>query len=509
MDSDIQERKFWEENVDQIRQAFSKAANCNPKSEDDDEIGEIAVLIFQSFLYWTHAVFCQEAFKFCNNDINTSLMASCLISIINSKLPDIGEEAIYYFIYKFLNGIKTGNRHDVVIASTLLADCYRQRVIDHILINQVIIALLNEKRTYISHTIDLLFRVAPCIYEEDNTSEKLIFQALNDFSEDKDAAKRLRQLTMWRQREYKGYHRIPKEFDKIEEEEQNCHTAISLPEELEDPIKDFIMYHQIPNIEQLKDEYDEFLKELLPDEEEEEEENEKPNAGLTSNQESVKDIQEALNESAQNKEIMEIKRATYLTIVSNATSDATAHSLIKLAEQKGEKFEPVIMEICIDYVGMNRTFDRNLGVLIQLICRAQPRYITYVCNDFQRHYNDCHKYGTKRVLNLGCLYAYLLSNDTIPWTVLSIIKLTAETTTSAQRVFLRYIFEELAKIMSHVSLVQKLAEPEVIEATSNIFLTDTLEHAEFVDTYFEVINLDFVCERVNRAILIMKNQIQS
>jgi pre-mRNA-splicing factor CWC22 len=171
-----------------------------------------------------------------------------------------------------------------------------------------------------------------------------------------------------------------------------------------------------------------------------------------------------------------------------------------MATELGEKYERVILNMCVDYTGMEKTYNRDMGMLVELLCRAQPRFVEMVESSFVKNYGECFKFTVHRITNLASLYAHLLSRDVIGWHVMCVIRLTETDTISAQRVFIRILVEELAQNLSLHGVARKFQEPEVAEHLVDLFPVDSLENAQFASAYFHEIQLQCVCEKLDREI---------
>jgi hypothetical protein len=53
----------------------------------------------------------------------------------------------------------------------------------------------------------------------------------------------------------------------------------------------------------------------------------------------------------------------------------------------------------------------------------------------------CHKLETNKLRNIGKLYAHLLGTAAVSWAVLSEVVITEERTTSASRIFIKFLFQ--------------------------------------------------------------------
>ncbi|KAH0787173.1 pre-mRNA-splicing factor CWC22 [Histomonas meleagridis] len=496
----------WNKYVGRIKTAFENA--------NAENLNDVIIDLFRSYLTWTWAVFSRECFNMSAGSRDNAQLCATILAIINSKIGEVGRNTLIYSLYRFNQGMKNHKTNEIQKATIFLGECYRQQLITSTLINELIITLLNEGRRYLLIVIKLLWNVAPLLYDDDTSSLSLIFQTVLKYSEDDEFASHIERLTKWRQNKWCfytkdgtriQYFRIPKKYD-ILEGDIITHDSLSFEDVPEEDItENYIQPHKLEVFDEIRAEYKAFLQEILPDEEEEESgENEQSNISLDSA--SLKSTEQAVEANKRMKEEKEYQRQVYLHIVSSATSAEAAHTIIKL-QQENPGFDNIIVNTCINYVGMEKTFNRNLGTMIHYLCSVSDNNVSIVEKGFYTSYTQCHTYSMHRITNLANLYAYLLSQDAISWKVLSIVRLTEDETNSAQRVFIRFLMEELAKNLSYAGLLKKLNNDNVAQWTSGIFLTDTLEHAEFVVMFFTQIKLEFLLEKVNKEVMRMTEEV--
>ena len=499
----------WNKYTGRIQDSFKMA--------NGDNIADTAILLFRSYLSWTWAVFARETYSMACGTFEDSKVAAAILAVINSKLAQVVEKTIDYVLFRMKYGIKEDIPNDVHNAAIFIGECYRQRIISAPLMTQVLIALFDEKRKYIQTIIKLLWSMAPVLYEDDKSALTIIIQSLYKYQTDKQFSKQIMNFASWKQNEWtttfgsvvKPYIRIPKRFDLIEEEDQITHDTIDLDEiALEDITADFVNPHLLEEADQMHDSYKKFLEEVLADDEDEEEEIHESKPGVPIDLSGMKSTAESIENSAIQNEELQLKRQVYLTMVSNATSNATAHNLIKLEEKTNNKYNRTIICTVIDYIGMERTYNRILSVIVQFLCRARKDNRKITEELFKANYDQTYAYNVHRITNISSLYAYLLANDEISWAILQSLRLTEEETNSAQRVFIRILVEELAKNMSYDGIMRKLREPDVAVYTQGLFPDDTLDHAEFASAYFTEIKLGLLCENLNKKIEKMRLEIE-
>ncbi|OHS97553.1 hypothetical protein TRFO_36202 [Tritrichomonas foetus] len=510
----------WKKYTDRIIKSFQEATS--------DTLQEAAVNLFKSYLPWTWAVFARECFATSCGAFENCQVAAAILAIINSKLPDVGAKTISYVLYRFRNGLLFSdprNTRNVENSALFLGECYRQRMISSNLMILVFTSLFEKKRQYIQNIIRLFWNTIPILYEDDQDAMTLLFAKLYEFANDKQFANQIMNLSNWRQQNWsssmKGilrhYTRIPRRFDVIEEEDQNTHYELGLDEnedydengQLVDITANFVRPHLLEEAENMRIEYKNFLNELLVEDEEEEDENDikETQPGVSIDLSGMKSTAESVQGAALQNEEMQVRRTVYLTIVSSARAQEAAHKLIKMQNKYNDKYNRPIVQTAIDYVGMEKTFNRNLALVLTLLCGTKQDNKRLTEEYFKTNYEQTYSYNITRITNIACLYSSLLASDSISWKVMQVIRLTEEDTNSPQRVFIRILFEELAKNMSHDGIIRKLRDPDVVGWTSGVFLTDTLDHAEFSSEYFSAIGLDFICEGLHHEIALMHEAI--
>lgn len=78
---------------------------------------------------------------------------------------------------------------------------------------------------------------------------------------------------------------------------------------------------------------------------------------------------------------------------------------------------------------------------------------------FEDSYHTIHRLDTNRLRNVAKFFAHLLYSDALPWTILSIIHLNEEDTTSSSRIFIKILFQELCEFLGLTSLRNRILDP--------------------------------------------------
>jgi len=489
----------WQKYKNRIESVFSEDQMAKSL---EDAVSEL----FHSYIPWTWAIVARKAYNFSGGLKEEPLYVATILSAVNYKMPQTVRKIILYALYRFDKAIKEEDNNEVKRSVLFLVACYRQKIIHVTLMSSIIVILFRQKRRYFQLIISIMWLIAPLINDDSKSDLTLLFQELHRYSES-EFSNQIFNLTKWRREgwvSYTGpdrhtYSRVPIRFHLIEDSELKTIDDIDIDEDTpnEDLTLPYLDPYDLEKFNQFHDEYKNDLKMLV---EEEEEEPDSTSTIPLPNSSIELENKDVIQKSLQEKEIYECKREVYLTIVSSGTCGEAAHKMIKMLEKKGEQYRSVIMEMCIDYISNEISFDRTNGVMIQMMVGADQYFLPIIEEYFIKEYSNSHKYDTRKIHSLASLYSFLFANNVISWRLFGAIRLTLEETSSSHRVFIRSLLEELAKEMSNQGLLRKMNEPDVLEYTKNLFLSDTLEHAEFVSEFFSAIKLDFLCERVRNEL---------
>ena len=83
----------------------------------------------------------------------------------------------------------------------------------------------------------------------------------------------------------------------------------------------------------------------------------------------------------------------------------------------------------------------------------------------------------------------MLSTGALSWSVLGCVRLTEEEGTSASRVFLKILFQELNEILGLAKLNERLRDPFLSEHLAGLFPYDNPRDVRFSINYFTSIGL--------------------
>lgn len=150
----------------------------------------------------------------------------------------------------------------------------------------------------------------------------------------------------------------------------------------------------------------------------------------------------------------------------------------------------MIIECC----SQERTFLKFYGLMAERFCKMNRMWVELFTSCFNEVYETIHRYETNRLRNIGKLFAHLFSTESLPWTAFQIIHLTEDQTTSASRIFVKILFQELNEYLGLKTLKERLLDPMMEESLSGMFPKDDPRDTRFAINYWTSIGLGAITE---------------
>jgi pre-mRNA-splicing factor CWC22 len=78
---------------------------------------------------------------------------------------------------------------------------------------------------------------------------------------------------------------------------------------------------------------------------------------------------------------------------------------------------------------------------------------------FNDIYTTIHRFEITKLRNVTRMFAHLFFTDAVSWEILHVIHLNEDETTSASRIFIKILFQELAEFMGLEKLYTRIRDP--------------------------------------------------
>ncbi|CAO3619738.1 unnamed protein product [Mucor hiemalis] len=207
-----------------------------------------------------------------------------------------------------------------------------------------------------------------------------------------------------------------------------------------------------------------------------------------------------------NADIIELRRKIYLTVMSSVNFEEACHKLMKIQIPEGHEIE--LCNMVIECASQERTYLKYYGLMAERFCKMNRVWVDNFTTCFEEVYNTIHRYETNRLRNIGKLFAHLFNTDSLPWTSFNIIRLTEEDTTSASRIFVKILFQEISEFLGMKTLKERILDPYMLESLSGMFPKDNPKNTRFAINYWTSIGLGSLTEDLREWLRTAPQQIK-
>ncbi|KAJ9599114.1 hypothetical protein L9F63_010382, partial [Diploptera punctata] len=416
---------------------------------------------------------------------------AALVSVINSKFPNIGELLLRRLVIQFKRGFKRNDKSICISAATFIAHLVNQRVA-HEIVALEILTLLIESPTDDSVEVAIAF-LKECgmkLMEVSSKGMNAIFEMLRNILHEGQLDKRVQYMIeviyQVRKDEFRDHEAVIKDLELVEEEDQFTHL-VTLDEAKEgEDILNVFKFDAEYEANEVK--YAALRKEILDES--------SSDSGSESGSEEESDSEEE-SENDENKEatiidntetnLVALRRTIYLTIHSSLDFEECAHKLMRMELKPGQEIE--LCHMFLDCCAEQRTYEKFFGLLAQRFCQINKIFIPPFEQIFRDTYDTIHRLDTNKLRNVAKIFAHLLFTDAISWEVLSHIHLNEEETTSSSRIFIKILFQELSEYMGLTKLNERVKDPSIITAFDGLFPRNDPKNTRFAINFFTSIGL--------------------
>ncbi|KAI8043434.1 hypothetical protein M5D96_004766 [Drosophila gunungcola] len=431
---------------------------------------------------------------------------AALVSIINSKFPNIGELLLKRLVIQFRRAFRRNDKLVCMSATRFIGHLVNQRVAHEILALEIL-TLLVETPTDDSVEVAIAF-LKECGMKLTEVSSKgigAIFEMLRNILHEGKLDKRVQYmievLFQVRKDGFKDHQAVVSELELVEEDDQFTHLMmLDEATETEDILN---VFKFDDNYAENEDKYKGLSREILGSDD-------GSSSGSGSGSDSDSDSDGESGSDAENQKkteggdiidntetnLIALRRTIYLTINSSLDYEECAHKLMKMQLKPGQEIE--LCHMFLDCCAEQRTYEKFYGLLAQRFCNINKIYIPPFEEIFKDTYQTTHRLDTNRLRNVSKFFAHLLFTDAISWDVLECIQLNEDDTTSSSRIFIKILFQELAEYMGLGKLNTKLKDDVLVESLAGLFPKDNPRNTRFSINFFTSIGLGGLTDDLRR-----------
>ncbi|UKK00915.1 cell-cycle-control protein [Theileria orientalis] len=426
----------------------------------------------------------------------TPIYASFL-AVVNSKFPEVGELVLSRVILQFRRAYKRNDRIVCQSCVKCIAHLVNQKVAQDVMALQLLIILLeNPTDDSVELSVNFIREVGAFLLDSCKEGLDAIFERLRSIlqsgSVDKKTQYTIEKLWDVRRKKFEEYPPTTEELDLVEEGDQFTHDIDFLDGSIVAQEHLNIFQPVTPEVYRAENAKWEGIKNSLlgieeagTDTSEDSEASSEDSEDEESDKKGGKDLVRITDSTEQ--DLINLRKTLYLCIMSSLNYEECVHKLLKLNIDEGKEIE--VCTMLIDCCAMERTFQQFYALQAERLCKIRPVYCNCFQECFAKQYNLIHRLETSKLRNVGKFFSHLLHSEAIPWTVLSIIRLTEEDTTSSARIFIKILLQDLSQNMGTDVLCRRFYDDDLLPHLEGMFPTDHPKNIRFAINFLTAIGL--------------------
>ena len=374
---------------------------------------------------------------------------AALIGVVNSKLPQIGELLIARLIKQFQKAFRRDDKGQCLAVTMFLGHLVNQRVAHEIAVLEVLMLLLERPTNdSVEIAVGLLREVGSRLCVACPKPTNAIFDRFRALLQESTLDKRVQYmievLFQVRKEGFREYLAIRPELDLVEGDEQITHY-ITLDDETLDTHEELNVFQYDAKFRENEEYYEKLLEELLPSSDDDVEQTTDEPVVLERSGISGEKVIDATGKS-----VSELRKLIYLTIMSAVDFEECGHKLLKLDIPIGQEIE--LCNMIVECCSQERSYLKYYGLLAERFCKLNLVWTELFAESFRMVYATIHRLETNKIRNVGKLFAHLLITGALMAGVMGEVVLSEDETTSAGRILLKFVFQELHEHMGMLEL---------------------------------------------------------
>jgi pre-mRNA-splicing factor CWC22 len=440
---------------------------------------------------------------------------AALIAVINSKLPQVGELMIKRSILAFRRYFKQRDKSSCQAVCVFLVHLFHQGVVHELIVLQLMNVLLDGRPTNesVEVAVQVLQTAGQALLESSPAGVRACTERLRSLLHEGNLNKRveyrMEELLKLRKAGFKGFPPIVDELDLVERDDQIT-FEITLDDEDIRKEENLDVFSPDPEYEEHEAEWKTIRAEILGEGDSSDDDDSDDNDGSSDDGSSVESEKEDAGEAAETSQaivpadtskqltviqdltetdLVHLRRTIYLTIMSSASFEECAHKLARIKIPEGRESE--LINMLIECCSQERTFLRYYGLVAARFCLMDNRWRDAFMKGFSEQYTTIHRLETNKLRNVAKLFAHLLHSDSIPWSVLSIIHLNEDETTSSSRIFIKIVIQEMAEAMGIAKLKERFETTDEEQKLwyAGMFPKENIRNTRYAINFFTSIGL--------------------
>lgn len=480
------QRMAWEALKKSINGLINKANSPNLKL--------IVPELFQENLVRGKGLFCQSIMKAQAASLPFTPIYAAMVAIVNTKLPVVGELLAKRLVLRFRKAFKRNDKAVCLSTTTFIAHLTNCQVVSETLVAQMLMLLLHKPTDdSVEIAVNLTREVGHFLEEMNEPISRVVFDQFRNILHDSDIEKRVQYqievLFQQRKDKFKDNPSIKEELDLVEEEDQITHN-IDLDGEL-DGQDGLNVFKLDPEYEEHEEAYKKLKAEILGEGSDDEDDSDDEDESSESEDEEVKAV-EIKDQS--NADLVNLRRTIYLTLMSSADYEESVHKLLRIQIPVG--YEKELPEMVVECCSQEKTYTKFYGGIAERLAKINRMWNDLFDRAFMEYYEKIHRYDSNKLRNIARLFGHMFGSDAIAWHCLSVIHLNEDETTSASRIFIKILFQEIVEEIGMAKLQARCRDEILAPSLQGLFPRDgdNRRNIRFSINYFTSIGMGALTE---------------
>ena len=373
---------------------------------------------------------------------NFTHVYAALVSVINTKLPDVAFLVIRRTLLQFRRAYQRNNKLVCGATCRFLAHLLNQKVLGDYFGLQMLVFLLEEPtEDSVDLACEFMKDCGQVLTELTPAGVNAIFERFKGILHEGETPRRVQysieNLFAIRKNKFKDYLGLIPELDLVDDADQITHN-IELDAEIsgEEALNRFKFD---PFFDKTEEEWRQIRVSILGEDNLLRLKTQAMKGDGLNDDEGEEEGPKILDFTED--DLLKLRETIYLVIMNSVEFEECAHKLMKLGIGRGHEDE--LSKMIVDCCVQERTYTKFFGLLAQRFCSIDDIYKKHFFRLFVDNYSVVHRFKTKKIRNLAMFFGHLLLTDALDWHVLRCVTLTEEATTSSSRIFLKILFQEV------------------------------------------------------------------
>lgn len=478
------QRMAWE--------ALKKSINGLINKVNVSNIKHIVPELFNENLIRGRGLFCRSIMKAQSASLPFTPIYAAFAAIVNTKLPQVGELLVKRLVMQFRKAFRRNDKAVCLSSTMFIAHLVNQQVVNEMLAAQMLLLLLQKPTDdSVEIAVGLVKEVGQFLSEMNPAIAMAVFDQFRTILHEADIDKRVQYmievLFQVRKDKFKDNPAVREELDLIEEEDQITHKIdLDSAIEVEDGLNIFKFDADWEGNEAA---YKKLKAEILGEGSEYEDEADEDDESSDEEDEQEKAM-EIKDQS--NTDLVNLRKTIYLKIMSSADPEECVHKLLKISLPVGLEHElpSMVVECC----SQEKTYTKFFGLIGERLAKINRLWTDLFERSFADYYGKIHRYETNQLRNIARFFGHQFGSDAIGWHCLSVIHLNEEETTSASRIFIKILFQEMSEEIGLKKLQERMKDEILQPSFEGLFPRDNARNVRFSINYFTSIGLGALTE---------------